>query len=484
MEHTNEKHTAQSGILKYDPVVILLDVLKRWLVILLVAIIAGVGGYIWTDSSYEPVYQTDMTMVVTSRGSSTTVYSNLSSTTSLAGVFSELLNSSVLRKSILRDIGADYFDGSISASAVPETNLINITVTASDPRTAYLVADALIKNHEAVTYQVLDNISIEVLKAPTVPTGPRNHADAEGTMKKFGLLAAVGTAALIAWFSFSRNAVRSSREAGEKLELRCLGEMPHEKKYKSFRSFLRHKKTGILITNPLISFRYVESMNKLRRRVEQHMGDGKAIMVTSLLENEGKSTVAVNLAFALAQKHERVLLIDTDLRKPACHRILERKDVVCGLDSILSGKAQLSEAIIRDKDRNLYMILHKASVSKPADMINSPRMQALLNWARTEFDYIILDLPPMTAASDAEGMADLCDAAIMVVRQNAAVAPAINKAAASLGRGKAKLLGCVINNVWSTALSSGQGGYGYGYGRYGHYGHYGHYGNYGRKNKG
>ena len=65
-----------------------------------------------------------------------------------------------------------------------------------------------------------------------------------------------------------------------------------------------------------------------------------------------------------------------------------------------------------------------------------------------------------------------------MVRQNAAVAPALNKAISALQSGKAKLLGCVLNNVHSTTLSSGQGygGYGYGYGRYGHYGHYGHYG--------
>lgn len=475
MEYTNEKHTAQSGFLKYDPLVIVIDVAKRILVIILAAIIAGVSGFIWAQSKYEPIYRTDITMVVTARGSSTTVYSNLSSTTNLAGVFTELLNSSVLRKNILSEIGADAFDGTINASAVPETNLVNISVTASDPRTTFLVANAIIRHHETVTYQVLDNISLEVLKAPTVPTAPRNSADAEGTMKKFALLAAVACTALVAFMSFSRNAVRSSHEAREKLDCRCLGELPHEKKYKTLGSALRRKKTSVLVSSPLTSFGFVENVNKLRRRVEQQMGESKVLMVTSLLENEGKSTVAVNLALALAQKHERVLLIDADLRKPACHRILDRKDVSCGLDDILSGKANLSDAIIRDRERNLFLILDKTGINRPGELIDSPRMQALLNWARTEFDYIILDLPPVSAAPDAEAMTQLCDASIMVVRQNTAVAPAINKAIGSLEKGKAKLLGCVMNNVWATAVFSG-GGHGYGYGRYGKYGHYGYYG--------
>lgn len=101
-------------------------------------------------------------------------------------------------------------------------------------------------------------------------------------------------------------------------------------------------------------------------------------------------------------------------------------------------------------------------------------MNALLDWARECFDFIVLDLPPMSAASDAEGMADLADASLLVVRQNAAAAPALNNAVASLDGHKAKMLGCVLNNVYATQLSTGQS-----YGGYSKYSHYGHYGNYG-----
>ncbi len=478
MEYKNEKYTAESGFMSFDPVVILIDVAKRWLIILLAAIIAGVGGYIYTDAGYKPEYQSGATLVVTTRSSTSTVYSNLSSTTSLAGVFTELLNSSVLRKTIVKEIGADSFDGTITATAVPETNLVTVTVTASDPRTAYLVADAIIEHHESITYQVLGNITLEVLKSPVVPTGPRNHADSEGNMKKFALIAAVGAVAVLAWASFSKNTVRSGTEARQKLDCDYLGEIPHERKYKTLRSCLKRRKTSILVSSPITSFRFVETINKLRRRVEQHMHDDKVLMVTSLLENEGKSTVAVNLAIALAQKHERVLLIDCDLRKPACHQILERKDVEHGLHEVLTGECNLSDAIIRDKARNIYMILENKGDQNPGHLAASGKMQALLKWARTEFDYIVLDLPPMSVASDAEGVADLSDASLLVVRQNVAAAPAVNKAAAALDRGNAKLLGCVLNNVRSTFMSSGQG-YGYGYGGYSRYGHYGKYGRYG-----
>lgn len=473
MENTNEKHTAEPGLLPFDPIVLIQDVVKRWLVILLAALVVGVGSYIKTDMDYTPTYRTTTTFVVTTRSSSSTVYSNLSSTSSLASVFTELLNSSVLRKNILQEIGAQSFDGTINAAVIPETNLLTVTVTASDPRTAFLVAQAIIDHHETVTYQVLDSITLEVLQKPTVPMSPINYTDASGQMKKMMVMAAVAMAAVLAVLSYSQDKVRSGKEARKKLECSYLGEIPHEEKYKTLISRIRHRKTSILITNPITSFRFVETIRKLRRRVEQHMHDGNVLMVTSLLENEGKSTVAVNLALAMAQKHDKVLLIDCDLRKPACHNLLEQKSVTNGLGDVLTGKARLADAIIREKKSNLFLLLEKRGAPNSGDLLSSEKMEALIDWAKKEFDFVVLDLPPMGEVSDAETVMEYADASLLVVRQNTAAAPALNKAVASLESGKAKLLGCVLNNVYSTSLSSGKG---YGYGGYGKYGHYGHYG--------
>ena len=169
MEKKNELHMGEPGTLAFDPIVMLLDVAKRWLLILLAALMVGVGSYIVTDIQYSPVYRTTTTYVVTTRSTTSTVYSNLSSTTSLASVFTELLNSSILRKAILQETGAVSFDGSINAQVVPETNLLTVTVTASDPKTAFQVAQAIIDHHESVTYLVVDGIALEVLQNPTVP---------------------------------------------------------------------------------------------------------------------------------------------------------------------------------------------------------------------------------------------------------------------------------------------------------------------------
>lgn len=482
MEKTKELHTSNTGLFPFDPIVLLQDVLRRWLVIVLVVLMTGVGTYILTDMGYEPVYRTTTTFVVTTRGSSTTVYSNLSSTSSLAELFTELLNSSILRKTISQKMGISSFDGTIDTAVIPNTNLITMTVTAPNPRLAFLAAQTIIEQHETLTYQMVDGIVLEVLQYPVVPTAPMNHSNASGWMKRMMVWAAFATVVLIAAMSFGRDAVRSGKEARAKLDCGYLGDISHENTYKTLSAFLRKRKTSILITNPMTSFRFSESIRKLRRRVEQNMAGSKVLMVTSLLENEGKSTVSTNLALSMEQKGKKVLLIDCDLRKPACHVVLGLQSFTSGVKEILQGKANLPDSIMRYQETNMYLLLAKRGAQNAGDLLASDRMSALLTWARKNFDFVVLDLPPMSVASDAESLADMADACLMVVRQNAAVAPALNKAIGSLEGHKAKMLGCVLNNVFATRLSSGEG-YG-GYGKYGHYGHYGHYGNYGSSGSG
>lgn len=470
MENTTEKNTAESGVLPFDPIVLVQDVLKRWIIVLLMVVAVGVSTYIFTDMRYEPVYRTNTTFVVTVRGSSASVYNNLKSTSNLATVFTELLNSSILRKTVMQELGMTSFDGYVTTEVIPDTNLITMKVTASDPWTAFVVAQSIIDHHETLTYRVVDGIVLEVLQPPLMPTEAINAANATRQMKKMMILAAVASVIALAALSFFRNSVRSGKEARKKLDCNFLGEVPHEQKHKTIISRIRRRKTSILISNPLTSFQFVESIRKLRRRVEQHMHGKKVLMVSSLLENEGKSTVAVNLALSMAEKYKRVLLIDCDMRKPACHAILENREFPYGVRDVLRNKVDLSDALIRYKKTNMYMLLESTGSSKAGDLIVSSRMGELLDRVRDEFDFVVLDLPPISAASDAEAMKHLADVSLLVVRQNMASAKAVNKAIAALDGGRAKMMGSVLNNVLSTRLTSGQGH------KYGYYSKYKYYG--------
>ena len=474
MEEKRRTHEG-TALLSFDPLVLILDVAKKWLVILLVALITGVSAYIFTDARYKPVYRTGATFVVTAKDSSSTIYSNLSSTNSVASVFTELLNSSLMRKQIMKEMGVTHLSSTISTWVVPETNLIVMNVTADDPREAFLVARTLIEHHETLTYQFADGIVMDVLQLPEVPYSPANYTDAAGQMKKMAVLGALAAIVVLVLLSWMKDTVRSRQEAEDKLDCAYLGELPHENKYKTLLSMLRRRKTSILITNPATDFRFVESVRKRRRRIEHYMKDDKVLMVTSLLENEGKSTVAVNLALSEAQKGKRVLLIACDLRKPAIHALLEHRQFDAGVADLLLGHNTPAETVIHYRKTKMDVLLTRRADRNAGDLITSRRMQALLQWARKNYDFVVLDLPPMTAALDAEGMAMWADASLLVVAQNMARASALNKAIAALERGNGRLLGCVLNKVYSTPWLIDEGQTYGGYRKYGHYSHYSGY---------
>lgn len=475
MENIKENNTSESGLLAFDPIVLVRDLVKRWILVVAVAVMVGVGAYILSDLVYKPQYRTNTTFVVTSRSSSSTVYSNLASTSSLANVFSEVINSSVMRKIILEDAGLSYFDGTITASSIPETNLLTLSVVSSNPKTAFDVTRAIINNHEELTYQIIGDIVLDILQDPVVPTSPINASNSISNMRLAMIAAALGTSALIVFASYNRDAVRSAKEVRKKLDCHFLGEIPHEQKYKTLKKRLLREKAGIVISNPTTSFHFTENIRKLRRRIEQRMGGGRVLMVTSVMENEGKSTVAVNIALALKHKYDRVLLLESDLRKPAVHTIMQQNDVKVTVKDVLLGGASPADAVIQDRNTGMYLMLDPKGIRNPGDILSSKAMNQLLQWTRENFDYVVVDLPPMSVATDAESVLEFADASLLVVRQNVVKTDALNRAIAAMKRGKAKLVGCVLNNVYSSFLSSGQGVRGGHYGKYGKYGKYGAY---------
>ena len=480
MEQEKELQPYQKSLLPYDPIVLIRDALKKWALILVVAVIFGMGAYIYTDSIYVPYYDCKATLVLTTRDSASTVYTNLDSTSSLATVFTEVLNSSVMRNNILDELDMDSFNGSIYASAIESTNLLTVQVRAGDPRTAFRVIRVLLDEHEMVTYAVMGDIVLEVLEHPSVPTRPVNSVNAKRAMVNTMMIAAVGMFVLLIIMAYFKDVVRSKEEAEEKLNCWCLSEIRHERKRYGLKDLLRRKKQGILITNPETGFRYVTTMNKLRRRVEQHMQKGKVLMVTSVLENEGKSTVAANLALAMAKKYSRVLLVDLDLHKPACRKILDQNAPEYWTHDVINGTVSLMDAVKTDKLSRMDVLMAKHCTPQEADgYVHSAGLSAMLDEARKHYDFVVIDLPPMAIVPDPEAVMEFADGSLLVVRQNRVSAVDLNRAIGDLQRGKAKMLGCVLNNVYSTEILSGEG-YATGYARYGGYSRYGRYGKYGR----
>ena len=209
-------------------IAVLQDMLRQWYLVLALALIAGMCAFTLKDMSYVPSYQTSTTFVISAGGTASSTFQNLNATRDLASVFTEILNSSLLQEKVMEQVGLERFDGEISASVVPNTNLLTMTVRDSDPRTAFLVAKAIEKHHSIVTDQVLGTTILEVLREPSVPVSPRNPLNLRGTMIRAAGAAGLAMALLLGVASFLSDKVRSRAEADSKLSCRVLGEIYHE----------------------------------------------------------------------------------------------------------------------------------------------------------------------------------------------------------------------------------------------------------------
>jgi polysaccharide biosynthesis transport protein len=198
----------------------------------------------------------------------------------------------------------------------------------------------------------------------------------------------------------------------------------------------------------------------------------QVILVTSALPREGKTTAAVNLAVTLAQLGDRTLLIDSDLRKPGIRRALGLtggRDV--GLSSYLAGVAALDEITVPHAAISNLVALPTGPVPpSPADLLSSHRMRDAVAYLRQQYKFIVIDSPPIMAATDAVILSALVDGVLLVVRSGETPKEAFTRSRDLLIGVKCRLLGVVLNAVDSSAPDYYYSyryypyAYGYGYG--------------------
>lgn len=203
------------------------------------------------------------------------------------------------------------------------------------------------------------------------------------------------------------------------------------------------------ILKPSSDFYLSEAYKSLRTNVNFSTADiegCKLIMVTSALPGEGKSLTALNLAISLAQTDRKVLIIDCDLRRPMQNRLLNIS-APAGISDILVNPSFADVALIHDEEHGIDVILSGDIPPNPSELLASTRAKKLLEQLRNNYDYIILDTPPVAVVTDAVVLAPCCDGVLFVVRENQADRQVVSHAVEQLKYAKAKVLGFVMNCV-------------------------------------
>lgn len=448
--------------------------MKAWLIVLAVLIgVMAVSVYLLGDVSRS--YSSTATFVVLPRAGSS-FYINISSATQAAESFAELLQSEQMRQ-IVWDAAGSQNSGVITATQLEGTNMIRVNVTADTPEDALRTIQALTEHYGVLADYAASEVVLSVMSSPSVSVQEVRTHDPATLRRNAGLLCGGLMAVLLVWIFLNSETIQNSEGAKNRLDAKLLTSVPHDPQADGLKR-RKGKKKRTSILDPTTSFAFSESIHRISTHLEHQKGKGKSVFLfTSVTESEGKSTVAANTALSLAAKKARVLLVDLDIRRPVQAGILNMKvPADRDLTTLLRAQAsvdQILSAVQVEPRSGLCTLLSQKPYAKAADLLSSVTLGDLIAASRKHFDYIIVDLPPVGYFSDGEVLADLCDASILVVRQDLVPASVINDAIDSLRSGKAELLGCVLNDVRHLLRSSS----GYGYGRYG-YGKYG-YGKYG-----
>lgn len=190
-----------------------------------------------------------------------------------------------------------------------------------------------------------------------------------------------------------------------------------------------------------------ESYRSLRTNIQYSSIDKqvKTLVVTSSNAGEGKSTVSGNLAYTFFQSGKRVLIIDCDLRKPSLHRKFNVPNEV-GLTDVLVGTSELNK-VMKKIDDNLYLLTTGTLPPNPAEIIGSNTMENFLDECKINFDYIILDTPPILPVTDSKLLAIKADATVLVVRSEISKSKHVSQAFKELEKVNANVIGTILNDV-------------------------------------
>lgn len=484
-----EEYKNQEELEKIDITSLLIDIghgIRKfgWLVVLL-ALIFALRSYFSVSSSYRPQYIASATMAVESGdfgGASS--YIDTQTAKQMASVFPYILTSGVLEDVVAEDMGLEYLPGSISASSEEGMNLFTLSVSANDPKLAYDILMSVIENYPKVAEFVLGETKLTILDETGIPEDTGREYVYRGSLRSGAIKGATIGLVIMGIYVVTRRTVKDRKKLKKTINLEDFGSIPFVIKKKRNKKNKNINQVNLL--NMHIPQGYLEAIRKLQIKVAKEMEEKtcKSLLVTSSVLGEGKTTLACNLAIAMAKQGQDVILIDCDMRNPSVAQCMNIRGKFDGLGAAIRERKDAA-SVLRDvpvSEGRLRVLYGGKSSEKDSRLLGTAEMEAFIRDAESIADVVILDTAPSGLLADAPAMAKYVDAALYVVKYDHAKLRQIRDGVQALAFSGIQILGYVFN-ADKTGKSRGYGyGYGYGYKSYSGYKHYGSYG-YGKHSK-
>lgn len=463
---------------------------RKWLVAV-TAIVIAVITFLGTLFFITPKYESSAMFYVNngsfSIGDINLGTGDISASKALVDSYITILMTRSSLEAVIDYAGVDQtyesLEKMITASSVNDTEIFRVTVTSTDPEEAEKIASAIAYILPKRIDTLIEGTSAKLVDPPIVPVEPSAPSYRNNTLIGFilGLVLSVSVIMLREIFDVT---IREEADITEGHDYPVLASVPdmnaHSKggyyRY-AYASKGKEQTTKQVLVGKDISFAASEAYKLLRTKLQFSFADGKKchiIGVSSAMAGEGKSLSSTNIAYSLSELDKKVLLIDCDLRRPSLADKLPIAKFP-GLSNYLSGLCSFEEVIqncnISNSEKAFQVVSAGGIAPNPVELLSSDRMGDLLEALREEYDYVILDFPPVGEVSDALALVEKTDGMLLVVRQNYCNRPIMVSTLRQFEFVGARILGIIYNSVRENGGSYGYGRKYYKYGKYGKYGY-------------
>jgi capsular exopolysaccharide synthesis family protein len=368
----------------------------------------------------------------------------------LAETYSEIIKSRRVVSRVIEEMDLNMtYEGLkniTEVSLVRDTELIDIKVQNPDPQQARDIANKLAEvfQEEVVEIMNVDNVKIlDQAVTPRNPIQPNEYMNI-AIAGVLGLMLGLGLAFLL---EFLDKTIKTPEDVKRHIGLSIIGAIPYNEK--------AEKRKVITFEDPKSPVSEAYRTLRTNLRFASLDKDIKTLVVTSTIAGEGKSMTTANLATALAQAGSKVLLIDTDFRKPTLHKIAKKPNED-GLADVLINKTDYRKSVKNARAENLDLLFSGLIPPNPSELLSSKSMLEFINEAKKDYDYLIFDTPPVALVTDAAILSNEVDATILITSVGMVDYDVAQRAVELLENANANIIGSVLNKI-----PIGKGGYSY-----------------------
>lgn len=427
----------EEQIIKFED--ILVGCLKRWKSILVFTVLTTIlAGMVSILSNDVVTYEGIAKLYVKNQGTVMEDNVEVKKDKNLIQNYIELIKTKDFMKESLEAVGSKLkpkdTTGKLSVSNIVNTDFIQIKYSSLDRDETAEVMQGII--NEFIEVAPKYNEEVEVILEESVDITETQDIRNRKVLIIVGLLAGLFMSTVLAFILECLNKTfRTKGELERELKMPIIASIPKVKKNQIDVNEIKNNQGTII----------AEAYNSLATNIKytKEGFNNKSILITSSTIGEGSTTTSANLAMSLATGNKKVILLEGDLRRPSLHNIFKVKNDI-GLTNVILKKINIDSAV-KKFNNNLDILTAGEGVLNPIEIIDSDKMNLLLEDLKSKYDYVVIDTPPLQSVTDAQILSTKVDSIILVVRAEEVKKDTVKESISLVNRVDRDIMGIVFN---------------------------------------